>query len=97
MAWTNGHTRTSTTNWKKLRRQAKQQLPYHCQQCGATQNLELAHKTPHFQGGTDTIENVHWLCHTCHKQETKHESHKARGGKYKRQPRLPIGKVKKHH
>ena len=93
MAWDNGHGRTSTAAWKRIRQQAKHDLPYQCAQCGADEQLELDHIINHKAGGTDDLSNLQWLCAPCHKMKTAEESRRARGGNYIRNPRPPIGKT----
>ena len=93
MAWDNGHSRTSTTAWKRIRQQAKRGLPYQCAQCGTDEQLELDHIINHKAGGTDDLSNLQWLCHKHHKMKTTEESRRARGVNYIRNPRPPIGKA----
>ena len=61
MAWENGNSRTSTGAWKKIRQQAKYQLPYECAHCGDGEPLELDHIINHARGGTDELSNLQWL------------------------------------
>ena len=65
MAWDNGHSRTSTAAWKRIRQQAKHDLPYLCAQCGTDEQLELDHIINHKAGGTDDLSNLQWLCAPC--------------------------------
>ena len=45
----------------------------HCQQCGSTYNLVLDHILPLYAGGKSTIDNLQWLCRSCHKKKTAKE------------------------
>jgi len=85
MAWDSGPTRTSTAAWKRIRQQAKHELPYLCAQCGAGEPLELDHIINHKAGGTDDLSNLQWLCPTCHMRKTQKEAAKAREA-WKRKP-----------
>ena len=91
MAWENGNSRTSTGAWKKIRQQAKHQLPYECAHCGDGEPLELDHIVNHKRGGTDELDNLQWLCQACHKVKTQREA-AARRGQYRRKPKPPLGK-----
>ena len=94
MAWNNGHSRTSTAAWKRIRQQAKRDLPYQCTQCGTGEPLELDHIINHKAGGTDDLSNLQWLCNKHHKQKTAQESQRARGMNYTRPPQPSIGEGK---
>jgi 5-methylcytosine-specific restriction endonuclease McrA len=81
MAWRNGVSRTTTAEWKRLHRLAKQRLSYRCAQCGTEpverDGLELDHIVPVAEGGTDGLENLQWLCPSCHAEKSRRET--ARG------------------
>jgi len=91
MTWTNAH-RHRTPSYNKLKTWAKNNLPHTCNHphCTATSDLELDHITPYSQGGTDTTNNVQWLCPQHHWQKTKKEQHHWQQ-RTKRTPRKPIG------
>lgn len=81
MAWTQSTNtkpnRTSTAQWKRIREQAKTQLDYHCQHAnhgGCDGPLELDHIINHKSGGTDTLNNLQWLCRAHHMRKTQHEA-----------------------
>ncbi|WP_376752709.1 HNH endonuclease [Corynebacterium variabile] len=94
MAWTNGNKRTSTTQWKALRRRAKTQLDHRCQHCGDENSpLELDHILNHARGGTDDLSNLQWLCRPCHNIKTQREAAERRG-RYRRREAPPLGKGK---
>lgn len=38
----------------------------YCEKCGRAIGLEVHHKTPLIQGGTDDLENLQVLCDICH-------------------------------
>ncbi|WP_396165117.1 HNH endonuclease [Corynebacterium sp.] len=90
MAWTNGPSRTSTTHWKQLRAKAERQLDYRCQHCGSEDNLELDHIVNDARGGTETLDNVQWLCKRCHGRKTQQEASERRG-RYRRRTPPPLG------
>ncbi|HCT3317067.1 TPA: HNH endonuclease [Corynebacterium striatum] len=91
MAWTNGNSRTSTTQWKRLRNQARRELPSYCANCGTQGRLELDHIRPHSAGGTDSLDNVQWLCTACHQEKSQGEAAAARRARRQRLqlPRRP--------
>lgn len=77
MAWANGGGRTSTREWRNLKRIAKRELEYECAKCGISGHdtpLELDHITPHAEGGPDTLDNVQWMCHPHHDRKTQQEA-----------------------
>lgn len=88
MAWTNRPQRTKVHH--QLVTWARTNLPNQCAQCGATENLQLDHIKNLARGGTDTTDNIQWLCKPCHQTKTAHESSEWRR-KIKRKPRQPIG------
>jgi hypothetical protein len=45
---------------------------HQCVECGSTYWLQLSHDVPLGQGGSDTEENTHCRCITCH---TKRDGH----------------------
>lgn len=80
MAWTNGPSRTSTTSWARTRAQAERELPRECgdnHRGPCAGNLELDHRTPHAEGGADTLDNLQWLCKRHHAMKSQREA--ARG------------------
>ena len=82
MAWRNGSSRTSAAEWKRLHQLAKHRIPYCCAQCGAEPvtgrgGLELDHIVPVAEGGTDGLDNLQWLCPSCHAEKSRREA--ARG------------------
>lgn len=82
MAWRNGSSRTTAAEWKRLHRLVKQRLPYWCAQCGTEPmvghaGLELDHIVPVAEGGTDGLDNLQWLCPSCHAEKSRREA--ARG------------------
>lgn len=76
--------------WKKLRREAKRELDYRCQQCGSTECLELDHIVNRARGGADTLENVQWLCRDCHRVKSSREASERRG-RFRRETPPPLG------
>jgi 5-methylcytosine-specific restriction protein A len=57
----------------KLRRQAQRAIPRRCAWCGSADRLELDHTVNLAAGGTDTLDNVQWLCTDCHRVKTQQE------------------------
>ncbi len=58
---------------QKVKRAALKAAGYKCQQCGATDRLEVDHVTPLQCGGEPTIGNAQVLCRRCHQAKTKQE------------------------
>jgi 5-methylcytosine-specific restriction endonuclease McrA len=48
-------------------------LPSHCEQCKATDNLEIDHIIPSMHGGLNDRANLQKLCRSCHRAKTKRE------------------------
>ena len=97
MAWSNTPSRTGTSEWRRVKRWARDNLDYRCNAIGCEEsaNLELDHITPHYLGGTEAPGNLQWLCPTHHKQKTAGEAYRARGGRYRRKEQPSIGSVTK--
>jgi len=75
--WTRGNSRTSTPQWKRLRRTAIRVFGNECARCGADGadvRLELDHIIPVAEGGTDTLDNAQLLCGPCHQPKTQAEA-----------------------
>ena len=47
-----------------------------CAVCGSTKQLEFDHIIPHYAGGKSTVQNLQWLCHSCHDKKTLVDSEK---------------------
>lgn len=86
MAWEKGHNTSPT--WKRLRRRAERELDYRCVVCGAEDNLELDHILNTKRGGTDTLDNVQWMCAPHHRQKTQREATVGKNA-WKRKPEVP--------
>lgn len=52
---------------KLLRAKVLERDGHRCTLCGATDNLEMHHKVPLSQGGTNHLNNLQTLCDPCHK------------------------------
>ena len=81
MPYTNGNSRTSTSEWKATRETAKRELAYECAHthrghCAG--HLELDHRIPHAEGGTDTLDNLQWLCKRHHAMKSQKEAQRGR-------------------
>ena len=48
-------------------------LPSHCEQCEATENLQIDHIMPAMYGGLNERANLQKLCRSCHMTKTKRE------------------------
>ena len=44
-----------------------------CAYCGSTNNLELDHIKPYYEGGKSELSNLQWLCRDCHVKKTLQE------------------------
>lgn len=58
-----------STNWATIRGKALYRDDETCQECGASgdeTDLEVHHKTPVSEGGSDDLENLITLCRECH-------------------------------
>lgn len=81
MPWTNGPSRTSTPEWRKIRRACITRDGNTCAECGAdgrTTRLECDHIIPVAEGGLDTLDNARMLCTTCHAAKTRRETERGR-------------------
>ncbi|UEA58574.1 HNH endonuclease [Gordonia otitidis] len=88
--WGAGDPRTSTANWRRLRRAVIVRDGNRCAQCGADgriHRLDLDHIINVKRGGQDTLDNARLLCHACHKPKTQAE---ARAGIAARKARLRL-------
>ena len=52
-----------------LRRQVLARDGYVCQECGATEELEMDHIIPVSRGGATTLENLQVMCHDCNQRK----------------------------
>ena len=83
-------------NWTKrqrdprLRQRAKYLVTKQCAVCGSTRDLQLDHIVNLAAGGTDTIENVQWLCRPHHAVKT--EAERRRGMDLARERRGSLSK-----
>lgn len=92
MPWTRGRSRTSTDEWRWLKRDVIHRDGLRCAGCGATGcTLELDHRIPHAEGGTDALANLQLLCGPCHEAKTQAEANrgKARRAARRRLPTTP--------
>jgi hypothetical protein len=75
------------TNWPngsrstRIRRRARRAFPYQCAGCGIKDGttLELDHIINLAEGGTDTLDNLQWLCVPCHTAKTHTERQRGIG------------------
>lgn len=95
MPWQNGGTtRTSTAQWRQLKREVTARDGNHCAECGTPGDrrpLQLAHIVGDADGGAETLDNLRLLCVPCHEPETRAESNrgKARRAARRRLPPTP--------
>ncbi|MCW2092505.1 UNVERIFIED_ORG: 5-methylcytosine-specific restriction protein A [Rhodococcus erythropolis] len=92
MAWTNGHTRTSTTKHRQWALTVKRRDHYRCVKCGyqgtpGKADVEADHIRNQAAGGTETLGNGQTLCLPCHTRKTLAE---AQQGRQKRTPQPRI-------
>ncbi len=65
----------SARPWGRLRKRILIRDRYTCQQCGKIDvHLQVDHKKPRAQGGTDDEENLQSLCDMCHSIKTSNEN-----------------------
>lgn len=56
--------------WQLVREAAKQRDGYRCVCCGSTERLEVHHRIPIEQGGSElALDNLATLCVPCHRKE----------------------------
>lgn len=69
--------------WRRKVEAVKLRDKYTCQKCGCIAiDGECDHRIPEFEGGTDDIENLQWMCRVpCHKEKTQAEAARARRGR----------------
>ena len=66
--------RTSRTEWRRIRKAVLTRDGYRCQKCGKRGRLEIDHIRPKWVGGSDDMENLRVLCggpDSCH--ATRHK------------------------
>ncbi len=71
-------------SWRTLRSQVYERDKGICRDCGVALKgrWDCAHKTPRYQGGKDTLDNLKAKCPSCHLSETKAEAgHRSAGKK----------------
>ncbi len=83
--WSRRSNRPNVPRSTRLRQRARRALPYICAACGLQGGsvraangpvviaLELDHITNIAEGGTDTLDNLQYLCPDCHKAKTQTE------------------------
>ena len=55
-------------NWSELRQIVLEKYHYHCSICGCNEEIDVHHKIPIKDGGTNEIENLIAVCRTCHEE-----------------------------
>ncbi|WP_276141143.1 HNH endonuclease [Rhodococcus sp. T2V] len=81
MAWGAGDPRTSTSEWRVLRKSIILRDGNHCRQCGISGTetaLDLDHIVSVAEGGTDDPSNARLLCRRCHTPKTQAEAARGR-------------------
>lgn len=90
MPWTRGPSRTSTDEWRWLKRDVIHRDGERCANCGSSGcRLELDHRVPHAEGGTDRMSNLQLLCQDCHDVKSKAEANRGKARRAARR-RLPL-------
>lgn len=90
MTWTNGASRTSTSEHKTWRRAVLQRDGHQCQlrEPGCTGVATQAdHKIPVAWGGNETLDNGQGACESCHQRKTKREAAEGRRRAAAQRPR----------
>lgn len=72
-----GGAKTYGPGWKEAKMFTLQRDKYECQQCGATQNLEVHHWEPYNISFNNSPDNLVTLCKQCHVD--KHEEYRREG------------------
>ena len=71
------HSRGYGATWRKLRTLKLASDPV-CEYCHQALALEVDHKKPKAEGGTDDWDNLASTCSPCHKAKTEREAKEAR-------------------
>lgn len=65
--------------WKRLREQVLRRDGYLCCECARQGRIkpasEVDHIVPVARGGDNSLSNLQSLCHECHREKTRRESH----------------------
>jgi 5-methylcytosine-specific restriction enzyme A len=62
--------RYSGRKWERIRQRVLRRDGFACTQCQATIGLEIHHRIPLIEGGTDQLDNLQTLCGYCHRAVT---------------------------
>ena len=83
--------RNTTSIPPKTKREVLAQARHRCQRpgCNNANYLEVHHKVPRSNGGTNDPSNLTVLCHTCHR--LLHEKKSAHTGFFVKSPEIPYG------
>lgn len=55
-------------DWTLIKKQIKEDANFKCRICGSSENLQVHHKIPIKNGGTNIKENLILLCKSCHQK-----------------------------
>lgn len=66
--WTSRRKIGSGWDWGKLRDQVRTR-DRACVRCGGSDRLQVHHRTPLAEGGTNELDNLELRCHRCHAAE----------------------------
>ena len=58
----------NSTNWLIIKEEVFEKYGRKCVNCGTTENIDVHHKIPLSEGGTNSLENLVPLCRNCHEE-----------------------------
>ncbi|WP_280472751.1 HNH endonuclease [Nocardia cyriacigeorgica] len=77
--------------WREMRLQTARRARMTCEHCGQRtplKNGRADHKVPHHRGGSDSLDNLQWLCVACHNRKSAAEVRTLRSKSTARHPGL---------
>lgn len=76
MSWDGKRNRERPRGWAKLRKTAGQRANWRCEECGIDIDLRAGrcdHIIAWADGGSDELDNLQWLCISCHNYKSRIE------------------------